>query len=137
MFYQYTRTGAFFVIWLIIMMIVMIYKVISQCFIVKLSWTLSFNSIELHYVCPVFIQCCVISCPTLVNTLNIGAKHPFIILTAPHWEGELWSEVSQCSDTTILDDNLTELSPISISMQILDKRFVQEMLKLDQRPDYL
>ena len=36
MFYQYARTGAFFVIWLIIMMIVMIYKVISQCFIVKL-----------------------------------------------------------------------------------------------------
>ena len=72
MFYQYARTGAFFVIWLIIMMIVMIYKVISQCFIVKLYRLLG----QSYNIYTVSIQCCVISCPTLVNTLNILAKHP-------------------------------------------------------------
>ena len=80
MFYQYARTGAFFVIWLIIMMIVMIYKVISQCFIVKLYRLLG----KSYNIYTASIQCCVISCPTLVNTLNVGAKHPFIILTALH-----------------------------------------------------
>ena len=53
------------------------------------------------------------------------------------------SPVFRQSDTAVdqiplLADNLTEMSPISISMQILeDKRFGPEMLKLDPRPDCL
>ena len=103
--------------------------------------TLSFNSIELQYISSVYTVLCHIL-PNTCQHSQYWSKTSFYhsdssilrsLAGGVRYLSNKHSPSVQIPQLIRYQSNLTEMSPISISMQILDKRFGEEMLKLDQR----